>query len=51
MSFLQELKVRELDVSYCNLPTGVITSLLTRATTLEVRPCQFPALSQILPDA
>jgi hypothetical protein len=33
---LQELKVRELDVSYCNLPTEVITSLLTRATTLEV---------------
>ena len=33
---VQELKVRELDVSYCNLPTSVITSLLTRATTLEV---------------
>ena len=28
--------MRELDVSYCNLPTSVITSLLTRATTLEV---------------
>ena len=36
---LQELKVRELDVSYCNLPTDIITSLLTRATTLEVRTC------------
>ena len=34
---MQELKVRELDVSYCNLPTSIITSLLTRATTLEVR--------------
>ena len=33
---VQELKVRELDVSYCSLPTSVITSLLTRATTLEV---------------
>ena len=33
---LQELKVRELDVSYCKLPTSIITSLLTRATTLEV---------------
>ena len=33
---LQELKVRELDVSYCQLPTSIITSLLTRATTLEV---------------
>ena len=38
---LQELKVRELDVSYCNLPTEVITSLLTRATTLEASP-SFP---------
>ena len=37
VAFMQELKVRELDVSYCNLPTSIITSLLTRATTLEVR--------------
>ncbi len=51
VSFLQELKVRELDVSYCNLPTSVITSLLTRATTLEVCSCQLPTLSHILPDA
>ena len=50
VSFLQELKVRELDVSYCNLPTSVITSLLTRATTLEVCPSQLPTPSQILPD-
>ncbi len=37
IAVMQELKVRELDVSYCNLPTSIITSLLTRATTLEVR--------------
>ena len=33
--------MRELDVSYCNLPTKVITSLLIRATTLEASP-SFP---------
>lgn len=34
--------MRDLDVSYCNLPTSVITSLLSRATTLEVHPGDLP---------